>query len=244
MVDVILIHGLSGSTKDMDYVAGRIGVSGYGVFNIALPGHGTVPEALLSVTMQDWIDAVESRVSACPDGVFIIGQSMGALLAINSAVKHPGKVRGIVLLAPAIKLYGAFNRFFMYLIYAYSRVLPLPHIYYVKNTGPDISDPDVKKSYAAYNRIPLNGLSEFERLRKMVLGQLGMVSSPVLIVYSTHDHTISGDAAEIIDSRIGSTIKQIRTLDESFHVISVDRNKETVADTAIEFLKYIDAGVK
>ncbi|MCL5278018.1 MAG: alpha/beta fold hydrolase [Deltaproteobacteria bacterium] len=246
--NIILIHGLSGNAKDMDYIAGRIAGRGCMVSNINLPGHGTArdgfgPESLLSVKMSDWIEAVEKEVGSSKDNVAIVGQSMGALLAIYSAVKHPDRIKGVVLLSPAIKLYGRLNRLSVSLIYIWSTVMGLPTLYYTKGNGPDIADADVKKGYTAYNKIPLNALAEYERLRRLVVGMLGGLKSPLLIVYSGNDHTISQDAVEIIDSKVISTVKRIRSVNDSFHVISIDRDRENVAEEIDRFLRYIETEV-
>ncbi len=242
-MDTILIHGLSGSTRDMELMAGTMASEGQRVFNVSLPGHGTKPEALLSVSMQDWIDTVEEQILACSMDVFIVGQSMGALLALSGAVKHPEKVKGIALLSPAIRLSGGFNRLFMSLLYQYSRVLPVPVLYYTKVNGADIADPAAKKSYSAYNKIPLKALAEFEHLRRLVLDMLGKVTVPALMVYSTNDHTIANNAVEIIDREIRSTIKKATVLSGSFHVLSVDRDKERVISAILEFQRLIKTGV-
>lgn len=238
--NIILVHGLSGDAEDMDYIATRIAKYGCMISNIELPGHGTMPESLLSVTMDDWIDAVENEVKASKNNVAIIGQSMGALLAIYSAIMHPDRIKCVVLLSPAIKLYGRLNRLFMSLIYIYSKVMKLPAIYYTKVNGPDIADPDIKKGYAAYNKMPFNALAEYEKLRRLVLNKLSKFKTPLLIVYSKNDHTISQDAVEIIDSKIKSNIKEIKALNNSFHVISIDRDREKVVEEIDRFLRHIN----
>ncbi len=243
MMDIVLIHGLSGSTADMQYIADKMIDAKYNVSNIALPGHGTKPEDLLPINMQNWIDEVESQINTCAQKIVIVGQSMGALLSLYCAVKYPDKVKGVVLLSPAIRLYGGLNRLFMSLLYMYSMILPIPEIYYKKVNGADIANPEVKKNYWAYNKIPLKTLAEFERLRRLVLDKLYMVTVPVLIVYSINDHTIAHNAVEIIDKKIGSTIKNIVVLNKSFHVISVDMDKDVVVNTIFEFQRFIETGV-
>ncbi len=242
MTDVMLIHGLSGSTADMQCIADKMVGAGYRVLNVSLPGHGTKPEALLSIKMQDWIDEVESQINTCAQDVFIVGQSMGALLSLHCAEKYPDKIKGIALLSPAIRLYGGLNRLFMSLLYVYSMVLPIPDIYYTKVNGADIADPEEKKNYGAYNKIPLKTLVEFEHLRRLVLNKLDMVVVPVLMVYSINDHTIANDAVERIDRKIRSTIKNTVVLNKSFHVISVDMDKELVVSTIFEFQRFIETG--
>ncbi len=229
---------------DMDFIAGRVAPYACMVSNIDLPGHGTAhhgfgPESLLTVTMDNWINAVEKEVEQSKN-IVIIGQSMGALLALYSALKHPDRIKGVVLLSPAIKLSGRLNRFFMSLIFFYSKFMELPALYYTKVSGPDIADPDAKKSYTAYNKIPFHALAEYEKLRRLVVNQLKSVELPLLIVYSKNDHTISQDAVEIIDSKVMSTIKKITVLNDSFHVISIDRDKEKVVEETDKFLQQLE----
>jgi len=236
--NIVLIHGLSGSSDDMKYIADRLTDLGYSVSNINLPGHGTMPEALLTVKMDDWIRAVEKEVISFQGSSFLIGQSMGALLAMHIAESHPDRIKGVVLLSPAIKLYGAAGRLFMFLLFIYSKILPVPDVYYTKKGGSDIADSDVKRNYNAYAKVPLKTLVEFERLRKLVLKQLHQFVNPVLIVYSKNDHTISRDTVKIIDSKIGSGVKYTMIVDNSFHVLSIDRDKEKITDAIAEFLQH------
>ncbi len=243
MMDVLLIHGLSGSTADMQFIGDSLGGTGQRVINIGLPGHGTRPEDLLAVRMQEWIDAAAAGIDACPQGCFIVGQSMGALLALYGAVRYPGRVRGLALLAPAIRLSGGFNRLFMSLLHAYAMVLPVPALYYTKANGADIADPAAKDHYGAYNKIAFNALVQFERLRRLVLKLLPGVCVPVLTVSSVNDHTIARNAVEIIDRKIGSTIKKNVVFSGSFHVLSVDRDKEGVVASILEFQRFIKTGV-
>ncbi len=242
---IILIHGLSGNATDMEYIAGRVAGQARMISNRDLPGHGIPgdglgPESLLRVTMSDWIEAVEEEIRSTKGSLGIVGQSMGALLAIHSAVKHADRVKGIALLSPAIKLYGRLNRLSISLIYLWSRAMRLPDLFYTKVNGPDIADAAVKMSYTAYDRIPIHALAEFERLRRLVMGLLGGLTAPLLIVYSKNDHTIARDAVEIIDRKVASPVKEIRSVNDSFHVVSIDRDRESVAGVTERFFRHIN----
>jgi carboxylesterase len=168
---------------------------------------------------------------------------MGALLALYGAAQYPDKVKGLALLAPAVRLAGGFNRLFLALLYRYSRVLPVPALYYTKVGGADIADPAEKEHYGAYGKIAFNALAQFEGLRRLVLGMLPRVIAPALMVYSANDHTIAPNAVEIIDRKIRSTIKNTVVFSGSFHVLSVDRDKEGVVAAILEFQKLIKTGV-
>ncbi|WP_354685184.1 alpha/beta fold hydrolase [Cupriavidus necator] len=73
-----------------------------------LPGHGTRPEDLLDVTLEDWQRVVQEQADALRRDVaqvYLGGFSTGANLALDYAYAHPD-VAGLVLFSPADPLYG------------------------------------------------------------------------------------------------------------------------------------------
>ncbi len=232
------MHGLSGTPDDMVYLAERLKKPGYDVISITLPGHAKNPEALLSVTMEDWINAVFRQIMRIDDGVCLVGQSMGALIAVHAAYTFKDRIKSIILLAPAIKLYGIFNRIFMQALYVYGSLFHIPELYYSKKNGSDIADNHVKTAYNGYKKIPLKALFEFERLRRLAYKELRHITCPILTIYSQQDHTISKDAGNTIIKLADSEIKSSIVLRRPYHVISIDLDKEQAADNILHFLDY------
>ncbi len=74
---------------------------GYGVLALDLPGHGrSEGPALASVgEIADWLAGVQD--AACVKQAAIVGHSMGSLIAIECAARHPDRVAKIALLATA-----------------------------------------------------------------------------------------------------------------------------------------------
>jgi pimeloyl-ACP methyl ester carboxylesterase len=74
---------------------------GYGVLALDLPGHGrSEGPALASVgELADWIAAVEDAAGV--KQAMIVGHSMGSLIALDCAARHPDRVAKIALLATA-----------------------------------------------------------------------------------------------------------------------------------------------
>jgi len=58
---------------------------------INLPGHGGEPEAV------DWLAALEKRLPEKP--VILVGWSLGGMLAMQTALKRPERIAGLVLVA-------------------------------------------------------------------------------------------------------------------------------------------------
>ena len=74
---------------------------GYGVLALDLPGHGrSAGPALASIVeLADWVAAVQGAAGV--QQAAIVGHSMGSLIAIECAARHPGRVSKIALLATA-----------------------------------------------------------------------------------------------------------------------------------------------
>lgn len=84
----LLLHGLSDSPYSLRAVGELLHARGFYVLGLRLPGHGTVPGALIRTHWRDWREAV--RVGArhvaekAGDGPFVIvGYSNGAPLAVD-----------------------------------------------------------------------------------------------------------------------------------------------------------------
>jgi pimeloyl-ACP methyl ester carboxylesterase len=74
---------------------------GFNVLAVDLPGHGrSEGESLASVeAMADWIPAVLEAAGVARAA--LIGHSLGALVVLECAARHPQRVAGIALLGPA-----------------------------------------------------------------------------------------------------------------------------------------------
>lgn len=106
----LLIHGLLDSPFIMRDIGHYLQAQGLLVRSIMLPGHSTVPGALLNTTYTDWQQAVTYGIATLKQDVekiFLVGFSTGANLALCHAMHDP-TIRGLILLAPALKINSPF----------------------------------------------------------------------------------------------------------------------------------------
>ncbi len=93
---VLLVHGLSDSPYHMRRIGEFLSDDGYYVIGLRLPGHGTVPSALIDVRWQDWYQAVEfaagfvqKEIISRGSGIFIMGGfSTGAALNVRYTLEQ------------------------------------------------------------------------------------------------------------------------------------------------------------
>lgn len=102
---VLLIHGITGTPAEMNYVARAVNKAGYTAVCNTLPRHCTSLRELKKVTWQEISDFCQDDLQRLKNEyskVFVAGISMGALIGIHLACKFPQKVAGIVAFAPTL----------------------------------------------------------------------------------------------------------------------------------------------
>ena len=106
----LLVHGLGAHSARWNFLAGHFAERGFASYAVELHGFGRTPERprghVDSFRVWDR-DILELRDIIGKDfpgrKIFLLGESMGGLLAFNLACRNAGKFAGQVLIAPAFK---------------------------------------------------------------------------------------------------------------------------------------------
>jgi len=219
---ILLIHGFTATSAEVRLIAERLHQDGYTTAGPLLPGHGTQPEELNRSTWQMWLEEVketyEKILHQC-EKVFVIGQSMGALLAIELAIQHP-EIAGLMLFSPAIKV----NNLWI------SRFLAPFKAYLEKSTKDD------GLAWKGYNVYPLKASVEILKLQKHTGKQLKRIKQSTLIVTGDLDHTIAQNSADIILDAIQSKTKHHIRMKESAHCVLLDKELDQVYRYVLAFM--------
>lgn len=94
--------------------------------------------------------------------------------------------------------------------------------------------PAASKGYPLF---PLRTLKEIDCLIKRVKGNLGKVSAPTVILQASDDDMTGPRNAQFVYDTIASLHKQIVLLDDCYHVITVDRQRQAVVTHLAQFFK-------
>ncbi len=249
---VFLIHGLGGTQYDLGSMHKRLKNAGFVTHSLTLPGHGSTPEDLVNVTAEMWMDAVTAKyheVAAQHETFHIMGMCMGSLLAIELA-KRQRHARGkLIALAPPIYLDG----------WATAWYTPLRHLVYYVPTAQarmKIEEEDpfgikneqlraiVKAKFARgenfhYRWVPLACVRQVDRLRGWVMAGLKSINCDTLVIHARQDELTSLNSANYLVEQIGGAKARMVVLENSYHMICVDNDREQVARSVLEFF---DAG--
>jgi pimeloyl-ACP methyl ester carboxylesterase len=105
---ILMLHGLTASHHDWDWLAPQLVQAGYKVYIPDLPGHGDSPEFPTPITytmdnlyasLLEWMDQVTQ-----PAPFFLVSHSLGGYLSLKYALDHPSNVLGMALVAPLFSL--------------------------------------------------------------------------------------------------------------------------------------------
>ncbi|WP_043873564.1 alpha/beta hydrolase [Legionella massiliensis] len=74
-------------------------------------------------------------------------------------------------------------------------------------------------------------------MNHLTLKNLSLVSCPTLIIHAKEDDTASLRNADIIQEKISSTSIEKLFLENSYHIITVDNEREIVVKACVDFLE-------
>lgn len=231
-VGALLIHGFTGTPDEMRGLGEFLSKNGITSIGILLPGHGTDINDMLKVRWQDWGTSVKESINELKEScnkIFLIGLSMGGTLALHSAVTPDEKIKGIVIMnTPVFSL----SNYLVKLVPVFKYI-----IRFAKKKGKSVKDVLMEQNIAGYNKNPLHGVAELLKLMKNVRKELSLVKIPVIIMHSKLDPTVSWKNAKKIYENIGSIDREIVYFYNSYHVLTMDNDKEEVFKSAYNFIR-------
>jgi carboxylesterase len=228
---VLLIHGFTGSPFEMRLLGEDLAGRGFAVEGVKLAGHAGTTRELAATTWHDWYrsaaEALDRLRGRTGRRVAVVGLSMGGLLTLELARQRRDELAAIGVLAAPLWLPPSAEKF--------ARVtasLPLiRRIALPKLAGSDIRDPVMKeRNRRAVPRagMPLAALSSLVDLGAHLRDKLGEVTTPTLLMHSESDHTVPYDCMDAIANRLGTAEYRKVTLRESYHVITLDLERDKV----------------
>ncbi len=230
-VGVLLIHGFTGSPPEMRLVGDYLNARGLAVSAPLLPGHGTDVDDMNRHCWSEWTAHVEQALgdlqSRCST-VFVGGLSMGSLLTLYLSAYHP-ELPGAILYSPAV-------------VVADRLIYLTPILKYLIRKRPrsgesDLTDPEADLRLWSYEEEPVPAAHEILKLIRRVRRLLPQVTCPLLIIHSTLDQAIHPNSARYTYERVGSADKELVTLHNSGHCLTVDSEWEFVAEKTYEFIQ-------
>ena len=251
-VGVLLIHGLGGTPVELKFVAQALNRIGHTVYCPLLVGHGGTGELLNTTTWMDWYKSVEQAHDALKersDVIIVGGLSAGVLLALHLAAERPREVHGTLLFSPTFWPDGwAIPRYFA--LFKLVRYKWFANLINLRECAPyGIKDERIRQ--VVLNSLQSEGrpmkdifgrkggtVLEFRWLAKTVEKELGQIKQPALIFHPRFDDQSDIRNSILLQRKLGG-LAEVVVLDDSYHMVTLDRQRVDVADRSVTFCAWV-----
>ena len=246
---VLLIHGMTGAPGEMKFLAKRLHRRGLSVYAPLLAGHGLDEANLLRTTWRDWLDSVREAYHALTcdhDEVYVAGICVGGALGLALAAEEPS-VAGAAVYSMTYR-YDGWN-----MKHWYSAIVPfaerfaglplLRRMSFVEPYPFGLKDERLRDGMAAtqgavipgaLDRIPLGAMAEMHWLSGHLDRVAGLIDQPTLILHARDDDMSHPRNALRLRERLGGPV-ELHLLDDCYHMIHVDRQRDLVGDLTADF---------
>ncbi len=178
----LLIHGLNDSPFIWRDMANALADRGFDVRAILLPGHGSTPEAMLSISYKRWLSAAREQVSLYRDSdtpFYLGGFSLGGVIAtLLAAEKKSNPIDGLLLFSPAYR--SNINHLLRW-AGVYSKFKPWMFGGMIREDNP-----------VKYNSIPINSGAQYYKTTRALKRRWPRkpLNIPTLVVASSNDSVL------------------------------------------------------
>jgi len=252
---VLLIHGLTGTPAEMRFVGNGLHRAGFTVLGMQLAGHCGDEADLLATGWKDWYASVVDAAARLRDEVdhlFVAGLSMGAVLALKLAIDRPREVDGVGLYGTTFFHDGWATPMIGRLAF----LLPLGvRLGIGRNRMSMESPPYGIKDERIRKRIvdamlsgdsqagglagfPWPSLAEFTSLSQHVRNRISRVRAPCIVVHSADDDIASLRNVRIVERGVRAPVETV-LLDDSYHMVTVDRQRGELIERSAAFFRRI-----
>lgn len=250
---ILLIHGLGGTPVEVRFIAQGLARAGFTVYACQLEGHCGTPTQLRRSTWRQWyasVEAAHDRLKRDCDVILAGGLSTGALLALHLAHNRPREVHGLTLFAPSIILNGWSMPWYMPWLH-YIRPGPLRIDFDLAEREPfGLKDERVRAMVVnnmrdesgkehGYFFTPLRTMLEFNSLAALVRRELKSIETSTLIIHPREDDIADLSNALEIQRKMAGLVEVV-VLEDSYHIITLDRQRSLVLDRTIGFAQLVE----
>lgn len=230
----LVIHGFTGCPQSMRGLAEAFATAGFAVELPRLPGHGTTVDDMLTTSFDDWsacVETVYGELAGRCDKVVVAGLSMGGMLATWLAARHP-EIAGLIAINAAID--PPAEPFLEML-----REMKAQGHATFPAIGNDVADPD--STELAYDQTPIDPLLSMLDAFTRLVPRLGDVTCPTLIFTSLQDHVVPPVSSDVLAEGVSGPVERV-SLERSFHVATIDYDKDEIERRSVEFARKVTSG--
>ena len=253
---LLLFHGLQSSPQEFGLIAHTLRRQGIAHHALRVPGYSLNGRGT-SLDWRQWQRGGHDSVIASSgdaEQVVLGGLCMGGMLAASIALDMPQRVAGLVLMSPTFAYDG----------WGMSPIRHLRHLGYwtgldrffsVRERAPfGVKNPKIRQwimrelqqgavSAAGPARVSLRALREADRMLHHVRTRLARLDCPLLMIHARDDEITTPDSVRGVFDALPVRDKELVVLEDSYHMITIDNERQRVAAVLAGFARRISAGM-
>ncbi len=234
----LLIHGFTGTPKEMRGFGEHLAGQGYTAMGVRLAGHATHPGDMIRSTYRDWMTSVEDGyryLSGMTKNVYLVGLSMGGALSLLMSTKLD--VKGVVAISTPAAMPKDYPLWLIRFV-AYFR----PFLSKSKDPpGTGWFDREVWKDHVSYPRNPTRSVGELKLLLNEMRQELPRVDVPVFLIHSRDDTYVLPQNMDHIHAALGARDKEMLWIKGSGHVVTRDAAHAQAFEAVVKFIRRVEA---
>ena len=226
---LILVHGLAEHSGRYRNVVNYFVPSGYAVYGIDHIGHGKsggergYVERFRDYTLplKTYVDMIHDEAPEKP--LFMIGHSMGGLIAVAFLLEHPYELSGAVLSGPSVKVPDNISKTVVFIGKILSGIMPRSGILQLDANGVS-RDPAVVEAYVNDPLVYTGKISarlgaEMLKTMRNVIEKTSDITLPIMIVQGGDDRLVDPSGAQLLYDTLGSSDKTVKIYDGFYHEV-------------------------
>ncbi|MDA3940580.1 MAG: lysophospholipase [Spirochaetia bacterium] len=246
---ILIAHGYAEHSERYNYTADFFTNKNFAVYVPDHYGHGRSEGVKADVPdFRIFVEDLLSVLSKIQDlekdiPIFLLGHSMGGAISTLLASGAGNNLKGLILSGAAIRIDGGVSNFVKSISKVIAFIFPLLPLVDFAIEGLS-KDPEVIEAYKN-DLFNYNGKVRARMGREMLRSEeliteelLSMISIPTLILHGKKDPLVNPECSQIIYSNISSSDKEIKILDNLYHEILNEPEKDEVLNI---IGKWIDA---
>jgi alpha-beta hydrolase superfamily lysophospholipase len=244
---VYLVHGLHEHSGRYHHLASYLVEHDYAVYGLDLPGHGKSDGVRSYVdNFQDlihpvktYMDMIKSWQPGLP--VFLVGHSMGGLVAAAYLTKYHNQINGAVISAPLVKVPDYVTPLTIQIGKVLARILPKITIVGIDKQGL-CRDPDVVQDYiddplVINEKMTARIANEINVGIDLIENHGSKITTPVLLLHGGDDRICDPSWSQYVYDLVSSPDKKLIIYKGLYHEIFNEPEAETVITDVINWLE-------
>jgi acylglycerol lipase len=242
---IVLVHGLGEHSGRYGHVVARLVQEGYAVYALDHRGHGRSDGPRAFIEDMDNVvadvDTLVDRVAVTEPGVpvFMVGHSMGGLVALRYALAHQERLAGLVL-SSALAQLDAVPKPLQLVGRALSVIAPRAPLIAI-DPALTSRDPAVVEAYRSdslvhHGKVPARTAIQLADAVEGFPSAVAAITVPTLILYGTADGLCPPAGSVMLAERIGAADITVTAYDGLFHEIFNEPERDAVLDDVVGWL--------